>query len=956
MKILHFADGQFVAVGLSGDIKYSTDGINWSSASGAAGGLHGVEYGNGLWVAVAVDGTNRVSTSTDAITWTQRSAAEQNAWESVAYGNGTWVAVSSDGTNRIMTSTDGINWTARTVAIANARQWRDVQYVKDRFLALGNWPGGTDFAVMYSYDGLSWTLGPEPPATGVTWEASVYSPDDEQIVMVGNTPFSRNLVHVLSTEGEIEEGLYFNDNKLLTGADILDSANVVSLIQQTVDSAYVAARDSDKAFYTDSDVTALVDSAYIESRVDLYTTADHDSDTLVQVDSAYVQARSAPSGSVTVDSVAPSPSNDGDFWYQPSSGVLHIRDSGAWDSINAQDSGAYLLLSGGTVTGPLNLDSGGIQFGPDSDRIKLYTGFSTFADPTSYPDSATDAWDSLFASSTEPAALTYNDSDNRLVAIGANKIYYSDDEGQSWQRASNDSVVNAVKVQYFPPLGTATDGIYLATRSNGASTSGVYYSDNADSWQEADFSIQLAIDSDRVDDLFVDHVISRGLDDSDNPIFYIGPTYNRGYYRSMPGTNGTQYEYRSGQDGVDGRFPAASTGFRNDTVYERGVPVYSFYHDKWFMVAGGTVVDIGNGQGQRVWQSTNSRVWTATGTGGYAISDNTQNTESLGNRQTDVIEDPRTGYVMLYAARPEGNRAVASLMTTDGGTTWFSPKFKVGDDVGARSVVERGTSSTHRAFELFAVDYDENAGIFYGMGRADRLEYSGIGTAGPLREFFSSDLLNWVMGPEIATTNAFMARGGLIQLNSGEFVRAGRNASGNNSKFSVSNYGEVTEGVGNLKFGDDVVLTSDNYNRYIPSSDPLPSDIETSGMIFYPNGGYEVPGTGGWGNIGFVNDEIGRSERDFYLFGNKMESANVTWISSGRYRVRFADWNVTNNNYVVTATIEATGIFTASARTAMIYQKSADGFDVILQRTDTSAMGDTDTDITSVSLTIVSKV
>ena len=116
------------------------------------------------------------------------------------------------------------------------------------------------------------------------------------------------------------------------------------------------------------------------------------------------------------------------------------------------------------------------------------------------------------------------------------------------------------------------------------------------------------------------------------------------------------------------------------------------------------------------------------------------------------------------------------------------------------------------------------------------------------------------------------------------------------------------------------------------------------------------PGTGGWGNIGFVNDEIGRSERDFYLFGNKMESANVTWISSGRYRVRFADWNVTNNNYVVTATIEATGIFTASARTAMIYQKSADGFDVILQRTDTSAMGDTDTDITSVSLTIVSKV
>ena len=212
------------------------------------------------------------------------------------------------------------------------------------------------------------------------------------------------------------------------------------------------------------------------------------------------------------------------------------------------------------------------------------------------------------------------------------------------------------------------------------------------------------------------------------------------------------------------------------------------------------------------------------------------------------------------------------------------------------------------------------------------------------------------MGPELASTDAYMARGGLIQLNSGEFIRAGRNASGTDENFSISNYGTVTEGVGSLKFGDDVILTSDNYNRYIPSTESLPSDIETSGMIFYPNGGYEEPGAGGWGNVGFNNDEIGRAERDFFVFGDKMASASVTWISSGRYEVRFASWNVTDNNYVVTATIEATGIFTASARTAMIYSKSTDGFDVILQRTDTSAMGDADTDITSVSLSVISKV
>ena len=52
----------------------------------------------------------------------------------------------------------------------------------------------------------------------------------------------------------------------------LDSVQVLALITSTVDSAYVAARDSDSVF-------------------EEYTTADHDSDTLVQVDSAYVRAR-----------------------------------------------------------------------------------------------------------------------------------------------------------------------------------------------------------------------------------------------------------------------------------------------------------------------------------------------------------------------------------------------------------------------------------------------------------------------------------------------------------------------------------------------------------------------------------------------------------------------------------------------------------------------------------------
>ena len=111
------------------------DGITWTARAAAeANGWFSVAYGNGLWVAVAVGGTNRVMTSPDGITWTARAAAEANSWYSVAYGNGLWVAVSYDGTNRVMTSPDGINWTARAAAEANG--WYSVAYGNGLWVAV----------------------------------------------------------------------------------------------------------------------------------------------------------------------------------------------------------------------------------------------------------------------------------------------------------------------------------------------------------------------------------------------------------------------------------------------------------------------------------------------------------------------------------------------------------------------------------------------------------------------------------------------------------------------------------------------------------------------------------------------------------------------------------------------------------------------------------------------------
>ena len=60
----------------------------------------------------------------DGITWTSRTSAADNQWFSVAYGNGLWVAVSLDGTgNRVMTS-GLIGLAERITAAANAEAAR----------------------------------------------------------------------------------------------------------------------------------------------------------------------------------------------------------------------------------------------------------------------------------------------------------------------------------------------------------------------------------------------------------------------------------------------------------------------------------------------------------------------------------------------------------------------------------------------------------------------------------------------------------------------------------------------------------------------------------------------------------------------------------------------------------------------------------------------------------------
>lgn len=124
-----------------------------------------VTYGNGLFVAVASSGTNRVMTSPDGITWTQRfSALNFNGTTelpllSVAYGNNIFVAVGwGTGYTETMSSPNGIAWTARSIPYPNYQDNSSVVYGNGRFVAVawGSATGGTTL-IISSTNGTTWS-------------------------------------------------------------------------------------------------------------------------------------------------------------------------------------------------------------------------------------------------------------------------------------------------------------------------------------------------------------------------------------------------------------------------------------------------------------------------------------------------------------------------------------------------------------------------------------------------------------------------------------------------------------------------------------------------------------------------------------------------------------------------------------------------------------------------------
>src|ERR1035438_6307717 len=93
-----YGSNQFVAVGESGTILTSPDGVAWKSRNSGItnGGLYGIASGNGLFVAVGFswdDNYGVILTSQDGIVWTSRplGVTNVNGFNGSVFGNNLFV-------------------------------------------------------------------------------------------------------------------------------------------------------------------------------------------------------------------------------------------------------------------------------------------------------------------------------------------------------------------------------------------------------------------------------------------------------------------------------------------------------------------------------------------------------------------------------------------------------------------------------------------------------------------------------------------------------------------------------------------------------------------------------------------------------------------------------------------------------------------------------------------------
>ena len=107
---IDFFGGAWFACGSGGVLWRSTDTTSWTTNISSSTAVTSVNYNGSLYLATMGYDTisGKVRTSTDGITWTERTVGGSDTFHKSIWYNGAWYVHSSGGLYR---STDGINWT-----------------------------------------------------------------------------------------------------------------------------------------------------------------------------------------------------------------------------------------------------------------------------------------------------------------------------------------------------------------------------------------------------------------------------------------------------------------------------------------------------------------------------------------------------------------------------------------------------------------------------------------------------------------------------------------------------------------------------------------------------------------------------------------------------------------------------------------------------------------------------
>lgn len=153
--------GRYVAVGDSGYITSSTDGVNWSNPKQVGTNKWSyVAYGGGKFMVVGIDGY--VTSSSDGVNWATPTAPLLNGFPAgnlmyVIYADGKFVA-ERNGASVVFISSNGSTWdNFGTIFNKSGGQCRGIAYGDGKFIAFGA-ENSTGAKVCISTDGITWDL------------------------------------------------------------------------------------------------------------------------------------------------------------------------------------------------------------------------------------------------------------------------------------------------------------------------------------------------------------------------------------------------------------------------------------------------------------------------------------------------------------------------------------------------------------------------------------------------------------------------------------------------------------------------------------------------------------------------------------------------------------------------------------------------------------------------------